>query len=434
MPRALKWIIAVVAALVVALAGLGVALWIANDREEGALDTELSDVTVSQSTKPLLPPKPKPPESDSQCWLQFGSDPRRSLARPDARLGLPARKPVWTRGLGGYIEFPGTYCDGTFYVNTVEGNTFAIDSETGKVRWRRRVGGTLPSSPAIDGPRVIVASQSGTVTALERRRGRVVWRVQTGGKVESSPVAVKGLVYFGSHDGRLFAVHSDTGKIRWAYQTTGRINASPSVFDGRACVTTYAGSIICVNARTGRELWTTYLKRDAFRYESFYASSASDGRRLYSLARSGKVVALNADDGDVVWTARVGGLGYTTPAVADGRVFVGGFDGRLRAFSSSSGNEIWNKWVGGRILGAPVVIGNHVFFSTKEAKTYAAHVTDGSIDWRLPMGRYSPGIATERTYYFSLNGRLLTFRGRNARQVEPDPPARKKPRRPGRAG
>ena len=108
-----------------------------------------------------------------------------------------------------------------------------------------------------------------------------------------------------------------------------------------------------------------------------------------------------------------GPLGYTTPAVAYGRVFAGGFDGRLRAFSSSTGAELWSRWAGGRMLGAPVVIGKHVFFSTPGHRTYAARVTDGSIDWQLPLGKYSPGIATERTYYFSLNGRLIAFRGRN---------------------
>ena len=240
MPRALKWIIVAVAALVLALAGAAIGLWLANDTPSGALDTELEDVTVTPA-KPVLPPPPKPepkPElvSDRRCWLEFGGNPRRSLARPDAQLGLPRAKPMWLRSLGDYIEFPGVYCDGTFYVNTVAGSTYAIEAETGKVRWRRQVGGTLPSSPAIDGPRLFVASQAGTVTALDRARGRVLWRVQTGGKVESSPVVVNGLVYFGSHDGRLFAVYARTGRIRWAYQTAGRINASPSVFGGQACV------------------------------------------------------------------------------------------------------------------------------------------------------------------------------------------------------
>nr|MBA3433590.1 PQQ-like beta-propeller repeat protein [Actinomycetota bacterium] len=204
-----------------------------------------------------------------------------------------------------------------------------------------------------------------------------------------------------------------TGRVRWAYRTGGRINASPSVFGGRVCAGTYAGSIVCLDKDTGRELWTTYSRRDAFRYDSFYASASSDGDRLYSVARSGRVIALDVTNGDVAWTGRVGGLGYTTPAVGEGRVFVGGFDGRIRALRSTNGAELWSTWVGGRILGAPVLIGENVFFSTLEKRTYAVRASDGKVVWRLPLGRYSPGIATERTYFFSLNGRLIAFRGRD---------------------
>jgi outer membrane protein assembly factor BamB len=110
----------------------------------------------------------------------------------------------------------------------------------------------------------------------------------------------------------------------------------------------------------------------------------------------------------------VGGWGYTTPAVAYGRVFIGGFDGKLRAYGASTGEQEWESYVGGRILGAPVVIGNLVFFSTLEGKTYAARASDGKVVWQISLGQYSPGIATERTYYFSLNGRLLAFEGRHS--------------------
>jgi hypothetical protein len=61
-----------------------------------------------------------------------------------------------------------------------------------------------------------------------------------------------------------------------------------------------------------------------------------------------------------------------------------------------------------------VLIGEHVFFSTLERRTFAVRASDGKVVWRLPMGRYNAGIATERSYYFSLNGRLIAFRGRDA--------------------
>src|SRR4029079_11330220 len=114
--------------------------------------------------------------------------------------------------------------------------------------------------------------------------------------------------YCGATAALRFAVDVDTGHVRWAFDTGGRINSSPSLAQGRVCVTTYAGSIFCVRQRDGRKLWSTYVKRDAFRYESFYASASTDGERLYTIARSGKVLALDASSGRILWTDDVNSL------------------------------------------------------------------------------------------------------------------------------
>ena len=415
MSKRLKWILAAVALAVMVFAGAAFAAFLSmRDRPQGALDTQLSGVTVSGVTTHVKVRRPAVTTGDKMCWRSFGGNPQRTLARPSVDLGIPERKPLWSRVLDGYMEFPPTYCDNTLYVNTLLGYTWAIDATTGKVRWRRKVDGAKPSSPAIDGELVIVSSKDGTVTALDRRTGRPRWVLRTPGGDESSPVAVDGLVYFGSQDGRLYAVRASDGHVRWAYDTGGRINSSPSIFGRRVCVTTYAGAIVCLNRRTGQKLWVTYVKRDAFRWESFYASASTDGQRLYTISRDGRVVAVRASDGQVVWTQQVAGWGYTTPAVAYGKVFIGGFDGKMHAYHAATGAEAWSTYVGGKILGAPVVIGKLVFFSTHEGRTYALRVSDGKLMWKIPFGKYSPGIATERTYYFSLNGRLLALRGRTS--------------------
>jgi outer membrane protein assembly factor BamB len=252
------------------------------------------------------------------------------------------------------------------------------------------------------------------VSALRRSDGKVLWQIRTGAIVESSPAVVDDTAYFGTTDGRLYAVATSNGRVRWAYDTGGRINSSPSIAEGRICITTYAGSVFCLRRATGEKLWSTYVKRDSFRYESFYASASTDGRRLYTIARSGRVVTLDARTGDVLWTRQQGGYGYSTPAVGADRIFVGGFDGALRAYRKTDGEELWRAAVGGRVLGAPVLVGDLVFFSTLETETYAARASDGKVVWHLGMGKYSPGIATERAYYFTLNGILVAFRGRDA--------------------
>jgi outer membrane protein assembly factor BamB len=407
-----------VSALLLVAIGVGVAFFI-NKREPPGdhLDTNLKNVTV---LGPKLPAKIRPvtdPKSPRkltaatpgrECWLNFGGDPHRSLSRPNIHLGRPG-KPIWARAMGSYMEYPPSFCDGVLYVNTDSGKTVALNAETGKPLWAVRGNGPKPSTPAIAGPLLIVSSHDGTVTALVRRNGRRVWQLRAGSRIESSPIVSDDTVYVGSTDGRLFALDVATGRIRWAYDTGGRINSSPSIIGYRVCITTYAGGVFCLRKKDGKRLWKHYIRRDSFRYESFYASPSSDGTRIFTLARSGKVVALRVSDGKLLWTAKVGGLGYSTPAVSDGRVYAGGFDGRLRAFNASSGRLLWRASVPGRILAPALVVGDLVFFSTLERKTYAARVSDGRIVWKFNIGKYAPGIATERQYYFSLNGLLVAF-------------------------
>jgi outer membrane protein assembly factor BamB len=410
-------------AVVILALGVGVAVYLTRTPPGGTLETNVTDVTVVAPGETAPSPQPAPPPTtpstepvDKRCWTMFGGGPRRTLARPDIELGIPARKPMWARGLGGYIEYPASYCDGMLYVNTFKGDTWAIEAATGKVLWKKVSSAPKPSTPAIAGDKLIVSSKDGTVTALTRANGKVVWQLQTNAKVESSAAVAGKIAYFGATDGRLFAVDVDTGHVRWAFDTGGRINASPSLAEGRVCITTYAGSIFCLRQRDGHKLWSTYVKRDAFRYESFYASASTDGDRLYTIARSGKIVALNAATGNVIWTDSVNSLGYSTPAVGTDRIFVGDFNGGLRAYRKTDGRLLWRSHVGGRILGPPVVVGDLVFFSTLETETYAARVSDGKIVWHYGLGKYSPGIATERAYYFSLNGILVAFRGKDGPQ------------------
>jgi outer membrane protein assembly factor BamB len=420
--------------LVVLLAlGAGAAFVLkSRDRPGGKLDTKLKGVSASVATNATEPKAPQEKKGryhlvdDKVCWNSFGGDPERTLSRPQIAIGLPLRH-FWVTGLGSYIEYPPSYCSGILYVNSFGGRTVALDSHNGHRIWERS-GGRKPSTPAIAGARLIVSSHDGTLTADNRFNGQLLWRLHVNAKIESSPVAIGRVVYFGATDGRLFAVYVRTGNVKWAYDTGGRINSSPSIFRDRIFITTYAGSVFCLRASDGHKIWDHYLKRDVLRYESFYASASTDGRRVFTIARSGKIYALSASDGHVIWTAHVGGLGYSTPAVSQGRVFIGGFDGGLRAFRAADGRLLWRRNLGGRILGGSFVAGNLVFTSTLAARTFAMRVTDGKILWRLGIGKYSPGIVTERHYFFTLNGIVMAWHARRSPQILAEQRAKKKAR------
>ena len=402
------------AAIAIVLAGgaVAVALFAFGSPPQGGIvpPTGVTVATVDTTPVKPKPPVPRPVAREKPCWEAFGGGPKRALARPDIRLGVPTRA-VWARGLHDLMEYPPTTCDGQLYVNLERGRTVALEASSGKVLWSRRASGPTASSPAIAGNRIIVSSHGGTVTALRRRDGRLLWELRTETPVESSPVVVDGVAYVGASDGRLFALNVRTGKPLWIYDLKGRISSSPSVIGGQVCITTYSGAVACLHRADGTLAWIHYFKRDAFRYESFYASASSDGKRLFTVARTGRFLALDPATGGELWSYGTGALTYGTPSTANGRVFVADLGGSVHALRTTTGATLWRTRAPGRILGPTLVVGNLVFFSTLEGRTYAARTVDGRIVWQFRGGKYAPGIATGRRYYFSFNGLLVAFDG-----------------------
>ena len=72
---------------------------------------------------------------------------------------------------------------------------------------------------------------------------------------------------------------------------------------------------------------------------------------------------------------------------------------------------LWHDRVSGRVLGPTLLVGDLLFYSTLEGNTYAVRAQDGHTVWHFRAGKYAPGIATARHYYFSLNGLLVSFAG-----------------------
>src|SRR4051812_26021932 len=413
-----KRIVLASAAVLLVLTGSAVAAWFAlRDRPSGHLESSVTGVSYSELKKPPPPKRKRKAQpavaADRLCWRNFGGDEQRTLARPSVSLGRPT-KILWARAVDGFMEYQPSYCNGTLYVNTERGTTYAINAATGKTIWRRRRGGAKPSTPAIAGDRLIVSSTDGTVTALDRSNGHALWQIRVHAKVESSPVVIGNIGYVGATDGRVLAFDVRTGRVRWAYDTGGRINSSPSIWGDRLCITTYAGSIFCLGRSNGHKLWHRYVKRNALIDESFYASASTDGKRLFTISRDGKVVALSAVSGRRLWTHDLNTTGYSTPAIAHGRVFIGDFRGYLHAYRARDGKELWRQHLGGKLLGPALVAGGLVFCSNLETQTYGLRARDGKVVWHIGIGKYSPGIVTERHYYFSLNGILMAALGRHS--------------------
>src|SRR3954468_6146799 len=90
------------------------------------------------------------------------------------------------------------------------------------VKWKFRTERVIEacfSSPSVSDGVLYVGSDDSYLYALNAQSGELKWRFKTGDVVYSSPTIVNGVVYVGSHDGHLYAVDAKTGKELWRFRT-----------------------------------------------------------------------------------------------------------------------------------------------------------------------------------------------------------------------
>ncbi|MEL6527436.1 MAG: PQQ-binding-like beta-propeller repeat protein, partial [Chloroflexota bacterium] len=129
--------------------------------------------------------------------------------------------------------------------------------------------------------------------------------------------------------------------------------------------------------------------------------------------RNGEIVALDAEDGSVVWTVETGSTSPVdaSPAVRDDVVYIGAGNGIMYALDASTGNEIWaTDLEDGRIYASASVTETSVYVFGLEGTLHALNIADGAIQWTVELGNPAYSSATvvgDVVYALSEEGGLM---------------------------
>jgi eukaryotic-like serine/threonine-protein kinase len=101
---------------------------------------------------------------------------------------------------------------------------------------------------------------------------------------------------------------------------------------------------------------------------------------------------------------------YSSPAVANGRLFVGSRDSQVYCINVSTGMPIWRRALGWEIWSSPAIDQKRVYIGIDNGSVYALSIADGSIVWATQIGnnevRSSPAIVDGKIFIGSGTGGL----------------------------
>lgn len=302
----------------------------------------------------------------------------------------------WRFKARNWVDSSPCVSSGTVYAVSTDGHLYALDRLTGALRWFAALNSTSVSSPLVYGGKVYVGTSlpEKKLKVFDALTGAWLKDLPATQPVESAPAGYGGNVYYGANDGWVYALDGATLQppAGWADYTTVGSFRTNAVAVSSGVIYALPGhdekKVYALDAVSGAKLrWSAPLN-DVVSWQTF-TSPVAAGSRLYfaggigatrsnpsgsnylsavdtgtlaavwpssptlgglsnmgllsSPAMAGELLYAGTVDGWLrVFTSTSGPLdilalssaAYSSPAVADGRVFIGDMSGRLSAFSA----------------------------------------------------------------------------------------------------
>ena len=137
-----------------------------------------------------------------------------------------------------------------------KGMVYALDMKGGHERWRRKVLDSqdyrkkLHTSASISNGIVYVGSDDHYLYALDLQTGKIKWKFEAKGPIKRSASIAEDIVYFSSTD-TIYALEAKKGKLLWKYSVKGNISTSITIMNKVLYFGTY-------KSRIGDQLGTLY--------------------------------------------------------------------------------------------------------------------------------------------------------------------------------
>ena len=344
-------------------------------------------------------------DTPADNWSQFRGN--HSLTGVSQSSVPTSLKQVWTYEAGDSIESSAAIVGSTVFVGSQKGELVALNLANGSVYWKFATGSPIgESSPAYGNGAVYIGDLGGWINALNASDGKKLWAFKTNGEIKSSPVVFGDRVLIGSYDETLYCLSARTGALQWKFKTNGPVHSTPGISEGMAFIAGCDEMFRAIRISDGKEVFNVSSgaytgaspalrgglaiygtfdnevlgvniaqKQVAWHYEHpqrkfpYYSSAAVTSTRVVVGGRDKLVHGLTLA-GKMEWTFTTRARVESSPAIADGRVFVGSNDGRFYVLGLNDGAKLWEFDAGAPLSASPAIANGRIVIGSQDGRLY----------------------------------------------------------------
>jgi len=250
-----------------------------------------------------------------------------------------------------------------------------------------------------------------------------LWRSELSSEVVSAPQLSQGVIVARTNDGKLFGLNAKNGERLWVYETTVpslslRGVGAPLVVDETVFAGFANGKVAALSVSNGKLLWEKVIalakgRSELERLVDVDAELRYDGGTLYAVAFQGRLVALDATSGRILWAREFSA--HSGIALNERQLFITDDKEQVMALDRRTGATLWrqNKLMR-RDLSAPVIHDGKVVVGDYAGYLHWLSFDDGSFVMRRLLDDaavvQTPIVVNDTLYAVSRLGSITALR------------------------
>ena len=271
------------------------------------------------------------------------------------------------------------------FVTTGFGHVFALNRDNGEIIWNHDIKSPIRIAPSVDNDLVVIQTLNNEIHALNVNNGSELWKdklddestIMIGGAAPAYN-AGKDFILAAFSNGQIQAYKASTGTPLWSEwvvspSTTESISditsikANPIIDDNIAYVIGYNGPLVAIDIRTRTKIWQKEISATS---QPWLA-----GNFLFVLTQDGDLVAINKEDGKIVWTTIIPyandydkfGVFTSGPVLVNDALLVASSNGKLFSISPYNGRIMGVADIEKGIETSPIIVNETLLLTSNEA-------------------------------------------------------------------
>lgn len=305
----------------------------------------------------------------------------------------------------------------------INGGVYRYQADNGQSQWQTNVNHSISAGPGVSETLVVVAGPDGQVTALDADSGSQLWQITVSSEVLSPPVIDRNRVIIRSMDGRIYGLGVNNGERQWLFSSevpnlTLRGTGAPLSKGGRLYVGMDNGDVVALNMDDGDVLWQQNVinnqgKTEIDRLSDIDGDMGVVATDLYVSSAANKTLAVATESGQLLWRNDYGSS--TGVTVSRRFIYLTDQASVVRQIDRSNGEPGWSvtdfKY---RELTRPVFYLGHLVAGDLAGYVHILDAFTGKVLNRKQLGKEgfygSPVVEGSVIYTYNKDGTLSALR------------------------